>query len=74
MASGSTMRQAERQTDSDLVGTFRRFGEHGVAYEVTGLDGEGRVHIRVVETAKHLGSVRKQLLQVRAGIRPIAAS
>ncbi|MBA3517530.1 MAG: hypothetical protein H0T75_07785 [Rhizobiales bacterium] len=54
MASGSTMRQAERQTDSDLVGTFRRFGEHGVAYEVTGLDGEGRVHIRVVEAAKHL--------------------
>ncbi len=54
MASGSTMRQAERQTDSDLVGAFRRFGEHGVAYEVTGLDGEGRVRIRVVESGETL--------------------
>lgn len=54
MPTGSTMRRAERRTENGLVGAFRRFGEHGVAYEVIGLDDEGHVRIRVVESGETL--------------------
>lgn len=54
MAMETTTWQAEKRTDKDLIGTFRRFGEHGVAYEVTGLSDEGQVRIRVVESGETL--------------------
>ena len=37
-----------------LIGEFRRFGEHGIAYEVIGLDDEEHVRIRVIETGETL--------------------
>jgi hypothetical protein len=54
MPTGSTARQAEGRIDDGLVGAFRRFGEHGIAYEVIGLDGQEHVRIRVVETGETL--------------------
>ena len=54
MPTGLTMRRAERRMDHDLIGAFRRFGEHGIAYEVLGLDDERHVRIRVVESGETL--------------------
>jgi hypothetical protein len=46
--------QTDHRSGHDLVGAFRRFGEHGIAYEVIGLDDEEHVRIRVVESGETL--------------------
>ena len=58
------MRRTERLADNDLVGVFRRFGEHGIAYEVLGLKDAGQAHIRVVESGETL---TYPIARVRAG-------
>lgn len=54
MRTRSARRQPDNRPEQDLVGTFHRFGEHGVAYEVTALDDAGYVRIRVVESGERL--------------------
>ena len=44
----------ERSVYEDLVGQFRRFGEHGVVYEVLKVEDETHATIRVVESGETL--------------------
>ena len=46
--------ERKRRVDHDLAGTFRRFGPHGVAYEVIKVDNERFATIRVIESGETL--------------------
>jgi hypothetical protein len=46
----------------NLIGSYRRFGKDGVAYEVVDLIGQKEVVIRVVETGESLEYPISQLL------------
>ena len=54
MARQSAMRDLVNHPGDTLLGKFRRFGEHGVAYEVIGSEDVDHVRIRVVESGETL--------------------
>ena len=51
----------DRASPQDLIGSFRRFGPHGTAYEILNVQGE-RATIRVVESGETLEYPVKKLL------------
>lgn len=55
MRTQATIKQSDQRPGGELIGTIRRFGEYGVAYEVIGLGEEGQVLVRVVESGETLG-------------------
>jgi hypothetical protein len=46
--------EREKQADYDLVGSIRRFGPHGVAYEVIKVDDDRFATIRVIDSGETL--------------------
>ena len=43
--------ERERRADQSLVGSFKRFGPYGVAYEVIKVGNDSFATVRVVDTA-----------------------
>jgi hypothetical protein len=50
MRKQSALRPVEKEPDDDLVGTLHRFGDIGPVYEVIGVEDEGFVTVRLVES------------------------
>jgi Family of unknown function (DUF5397) len=46
--------ERKKQADQDLVGSFKRFGPHGIAYEIIKIDDDGLATIRVIESGETL--------------------
>ena len=46
--------ERRKQADLDLVGSFKRFGSHGVAYQVIKVDDAGIATVRVLESGETL--------------------
>jgi hypothetical protein len=56
------VKDIDKRAEAGLVGTFHRFGPHGVAYEVIALEDAEHVRIRVVETGE---TIRYRIAEVR---------
>jgi hypothetical protein len=46
--------ERKKQADQDLVGSFKRFGPYGVAYEIIKVDDDRLATVRVIESGETL--------------------
>ena len=46
--------ERKMQADQDLVGSFKRFGPYGVAYEIIKVDDDRLATVRVIESGETL--------------------